>query len=120
MDQATKAALLSALLFPGWGQMYLKAYVRGVVFMIPALAGSALLAYSVILAGFGALPSVARQKDLSFMEAVVSLMLQAFQTINYRMFFPLLALLLILWALSIIDAYQLGKKIMMPATDADR
>ncbi len=110
MNQATKAALLSALLFPGWGQMYLKAYVRGLVFIIPAVLGSALMAYSVILAGFGALTSVARQKELTFAEAIASLILQAFQTINYRMFFLLLALLLMLWVLSIIDAYQLGKK----------
>ena len=39
MNKAIKAALLSALLFPGLGQMYLKRYVRGLIPMVLILAG---------------------------------------------------------------------------------
>ena len=48
MDKATKAALFSALLFPGWGQFYLKRYKRGLFFIVPVLIGTLALAWSII------------------------------------------------------------------------
>ncbi len=39
MKTAVKAALLSALVFPGLGQMYLKRYVRGLIPMVLTLTG---------------------------------------------------------------------------------
>ena len=43
MKKAIKAALLSALVFPGVGQMYLKRYVRGLIPMVLILAGLGML-----------------------------------------------------------------------------
>ncbi|WP_426161962.1 hypothetical protein [Pseudoduganella sp. R-34] len=48
MKQSTKAALISGLGFPGLGQMLvLKRTVRGLVFMLPALAVFGWLMYGV-------------------------------------------------------------------------
>ena len=44
MSKSTKAALLSALLFPGTGHFFLKKHILGVV-----LAGTALVALSVVV-----------------------------------------------------------------------
>lgn len=41
MDRSTKAALLSALVFPGAGQLFLKCHLRALLFFTPA-AGAAL------------------------------------------------------------------------------
>ena len=38
MDRSVKAALLSALVFPGAGQLYLKRGTRALLFIVPALA----------------------------------------------------------------------------------
>ncbi|MFH2119839.1 MAG: hypothetical protein ABIJ25_05510, partial [Pseudomonadota bacterium] len=43
MKSAIKAALLSALVFPGLGQMYLKRYVRGLIPMVLTLTGLGVL-----------------------------------------------------------------------------
>jgi hypothetical protein len=38
MQRSTKAALLSGLVFPGVGQIYLKRHLRACLFLVPALA----------------------------------------------------------------------------------
>lgn len=40
MDRSSKAALLSALVFPGVGQWYLRRRLRALLFALPALAGA--------------------------------------------------------------------------------
>ena len=64
MDRSVKAALLSALVFPGVGQLFLKRTVRAMVFLLPALIaacyfGNAILQPVMAIAadlGSGALP----------------------------------------------------------------
>ncbi len=48
MDRSVKAALLSALVFPGVGQLFLKRPGRALVFLLPALAAGAYFASSVM------------------------------------------------------------------------
>jgi hypothetical protein len=48
MTRSTKAALLSALIFPGIGHMVLKQYLRGSVLMIFALIASSVIVTVVI------------------------------------------------------------------------
>ncbi|MBU3931294.1 MAG: hypothetical protein KKF01_02445, partial [Proteobacteria bacterium] len=43
MKTAVRAALLSAFVFPGLGQMYLKRYLRGLIPMILVLIGLGIL-----------------------------------------------------------------------------
>jgi multisubunit Na+/H+ antiporter MnhE subunit len=40
MDRSIMAALLSALVFPGAGHLYLRRMARGCIFLVPALAAS--------------------------------------------------------------------------------
>src|SRR5688572_28082988 len=52
MDRSLTAALLSALVFPGAGQFYLKRPWRACLFMLPALAAAVLFVRQVMaLAG---------------------------------------------------------------------
>ena len=121
MDKATKAALFSAILFPGWGQIYLKHYKRGLVFILPILGGTVMLAWTIISAGAAIIKAVPFKKEAFRISDVLSVTIRAFQSIDLTFFLLMIALLLFLWLISIADAYQLGKKLMeAPTTAADQ
>lgn len=120
MDKATKAALFSALLFPGWGQFYLKQFLRGLFFIVPVLVGSLLLAWSIIQASISIIKAAPFKKGTVQVDQVFQVTINALKTINISFFLIVLLLIVLLWILSVIDAYQLGKKLTTePATDAD-
>jgi TM2 domain-containing membrane protein YozV len=48
MKRSTKAALLSGLVFPGVGHLYLKKYVRGVVLVLAALVAFSIITSTVM------------------------------------------------------------------------
>ncbi len=121
MDKTTKAALFSAILFPGWGQIYLKRYKRGLVFILPILAAMMMLAWTIIAAGAAIIKTAPFKKGAVQVSDVLSVTVRAFQSIDLMFFLLMIALLLFLWLLSIVDAYQLGKKLSLaPTTAADQ
>jgi hypothetical protein len=121
MDTATKAALFNALLFPGWGQFYLKRYKRGLVFLLPFLFGIIVLAWMVIHVGANIIKVAPFKKGTVQLTQVIDVSLKALKTIDLRYFLLMLLLIALLWLLSIIDAYQLGKKMIPSArTDTDQ
>lgn len=109
MNHATKAALYSALLFPGWGQIYLKHYKRGLVFIIPVLVGTLALAWSVIQVAAGIIKAAPFKKGTVQFVNVIQVTVDAFKKLDFSYFAIMLILIAILWILSIFDAYQLGK-----------
>ena len=120
MNKATKAALYSALLFPGCGQMYLKHHARGMIFALSVLAGTFLLAWIVISAGAAIIHSAPFKKGTVQIVDVISVVVKSFQSIDLKIFLLMVILLLILWVLSIWDAYLLGtKQAAQATTDAD-
>ena len=118
MDKATKAALFSAMLFPGWGQFYLKRFKRGLVFLIPVFIGSLLLAWTIIQASINIIKATPFKKDTVQLGNVIQVTVDALKTINLSYFLLMLLLMILLWILSVVDAYQLGKK-LTPATTID-
>ncbi|GAB6267344.1 MAG: hypothetical protein STSR0002_00840 [Smithella sp.] len=50
MNKAIKAALFNALLFPGWGQIYLKQYKKSILIISAVMAGTLSILWSVIQA----------------------------------------------------------------------
>ncbi|MRR17275.1 MAG: hypothetical protein EG826_12545 [Deltaproteobacteria bacterium] len=112
MDTATKAALFNALLFPGWGQFYLKRYKRGLIFLLPVLFGIIVLAAMVVHAGATVIKAAPFKKGTVQLIQIMDVTLKALKTIDLRYFLLMLILIALLWLLSIIDAYQLGKKMM--------
>jgi len=119
MDEAKKAALLSALLFPGWGQIYLKHYKRGLIFLISVLIGTISLAIAVILSGMAVIKTAPFQKGTVQFADVIRVCMKSFDTIDLKFFLLMILLLVLLWILSVIDAYQLGKKMASKATTAE-
>ena len=108
MDHAKKAALFNALLFPGCGHFYLKRYARGLVFLLPVLAGTLVLAWMVIGVGLSIIKAAPFRKGTVQLENILQVTLDALRNVEYFSFLLLLFPILILWILSIVDAYYLG------------
>lgn len=116
MDKSTKAALYSALLFPGWGQFYLKCYKRGLVFFLPVLMGSIALAWSVVRAGSAIIQAAPFKKGTVQVADIVRVSADALKAVDLSYLLLMLLLVAALWILSIVDAYQLGKKMVTIST----
>lgn len=116
MNKATKAALFSAILFPGWGQFYLKRYKRGLIFIVPVMAGILALVWAVVQVGITIIKAAPLKKGTVQLVNVIQITEDALKAVDYSYFILLLILIGVFWILSIIDAYQLGKKIMTATT----
>ena len=119
MDKARKAALYSALLFPGWGQIYLKHYKRGLIFILSVLVGTMSLAVTIIVSGAAIVKAAPFKKGAVQFSDVINVCVKSIEAIGLKSLFLMILLLLLLWILSIVDAYLLGKKIASSTIAAD-
>jgi hypothetical protein len=114
MNKAIKAALLSALVFPGSGQLYLKRYWRGLMMMTLVVLA---LAVMIVRATVVALDSLRiMQVDGKAMD--VSAISHLAETSSANIFTDntaILVALVVCWVFSIVDAYRIGKR-DLPAT----
>ena len=107
MNTAIKAALLSGLVFPGSGQIYLKRYWRGLIIMF--LAGLSLviivaMAAGAALEGIKAMQIEGKAADLNAM-AKMAAKSPTDTASNYWTIF-----IVCCWIFSVIDAYRIGKR----------
>lgn len=108
MKRSTKAALLSGLIFPGIGHLFLRHYVRGTV-----LALAALLATSIIVSSAyqQALAIVARIESGDIpLDPVAIAAMASNSSAGSNGFVETAALIVLLasWLLGIIDSCRLG------------
>jgi hypothetical protein len=108
MKKSTKAALLSALVLPGAGHIYLKKYISGFV-----LAGAALSAlyYLISKATEDALKIVEQIQNGSVpLDATSITELVSMQTAGAESQLPDIAtaIVMICWVIGIIDSYRVG------------
>ena len=120
MKPAVKAALLSAFLFPGVGQIYLKRYLRGLAFLIPALGGIAIIVVNFVRAVWESLNMIGvggGAIDPAVIDRVV-------RSTDYTG--TISSIIIGLWTFSVIDAYYVGKgksiksKSMSPPTTTSK
>jgi len=108
MKKSFKATILSAFIFPGLGQLYLKRYRQGLVLIL------------IVLAGFGYLIWKATVLALNRMEGVMHSGAINIRVLKDAVEFPdagaswfevVIALLIICsWIVGIVDAYISGRK----------
>ena len=110
MDKAKKAALFSALLIPGWGQIYLKYYKRGLAFIVPVLMGILAMVWMVVQVGMAIIRAAPVAKETVQISNAVRITSDAIKVIDLFTFLLIFSLIVALWILSIVDAYLLGKK----------
>jgi hypothetical protein len=103
-----KAALLSGLVFPGVGHLYLRRYLRGVLLA----AGAAALSYFLISVAVNSAFDIAgkiQSGDVPLnAESVSELVSEASQS-NERSTDIATMILLALWAIGIVDSYREGR-----------
>jgi TM2 domain-containing membrane protein YozV len=119
MNTARKAALFNLLLFPGWGQIYLKRYKKGIAIILTFIAAILFVLWSIVQATIAFLKISPFKKGTVTIEAVLKLTVNSIKALNLTYFFLLLFLVVLLWAFSIIDAYQTGKKEMTKYSTTD-
>ena len=110
MKTATKAALLSGLVFPGTGQIYLKRARRGLTIMALACSGIAIIVWMTIVRMLAALEQIQNQLNQVDMTTISNVALAS--SADHTSIYYKLTLLFIAccWIFSIIDAYRIGKK----------
>ena len=118
MKTAIKAALLSALVFPGVGQMYLKRYVRGLIPMVLTLTGLGVWIAQATVGALQELEKMQSQGGLVDLNAVANRAVASSASGDW--YSPLIVpMIVVCWLFSVIDAYMLGKG-KEPPTDQDR
>jgi hypothetical protein len=110
MRTEIKAALFSALLFPGWGQIYLKKYNRGIAIILPILAGMVSMCWDVVQVAIDILKASPLKKGTVDLPAVVKLSLNSVKTLDSVYFSLTFLFIVLLWIFSIVDTYLLAKK----------
>jgi len=110
MQKSTKAALLSALIFPGAGHMYLKKYVRGILLF----AVSSLALYSLIAKTVESALQIVDKIQSSYVEPDVAALIElvakqltdtghGVMSLDFA-----LAIFTLCWLIGIIDSYRVG------------
>jgi hypothetical protein len=121
MKPAVKAALLSALVFPGLGHIYLKRYGRGIVLVLLVLSG---FGYAVGTATMSALDNLRKMQRMGpvDMSALPDLAASSAASSSSSPFSDVILVLVVCcWLFSIIDSYRMGKKPNSPgATPGNR
>jgi len=109
MKKSTKAALLSALVFPGVGNFYLKRYISGAV-----IAGAALMALYVLISNavHRALEIVDKlqrgeiQPDMAVITELVSKQPAGTEALLINI---ATVVLILSWIIGMVDAYRCGR-----------
>lgn len=113
MNLATRAVWFNALLFPGWGQIYLKRYKRGLLIIAGIVACVFSIFWSIIQAVLDIFKINPLRKGVASFSAIVQLLIDAIKALNLFYLWLTLFFMMLLWILSIIDAYLIGKKEMV-------
>jgi hypothetical protein len=114
MHKATKAALISALIFPGCGHFYLKSKLRGAVFSVFS-AGClyVLVSFAMDIANDISEKLISGEIPLDARRLITEISSQLNGSAGET---PSLASLLLLgcWGIAIIDSFILGRKLAEP------
>lgn len=109
MKKSSKAALLSALLFPGVGQMYLKRYLRGLLPMVLVLTGLGVLITRATLRALEVLDKMQASGGAIDMNVASNLAVTSVASGD-----PYSSVIVLVisccWIFSVVDAYRLGKE----------
>lgn len=110
MTHALKGALLSGLVYPGLGQISLKLYLRGTVFLLAATLG---LVSAVVQASRIALEIIGKidlGRGVVGLDQIIQASHQAVTEAGTSRFNIAIALILFSWVVSTVDAFLLGRR----------
>ena len=111
MKISSKAALLSAFVFPGVGQFYLKRHWRGLFIMLFVFTGLGYMIWSATVAALSVLDDavVKLQVDTKSLQELLNIAGSKILTIDpYHD--AVFYLIVCFWIFAVIDAYIIGKE----------
>ncbi|HWV16489.1 MAG TPA: hypothetical protein VN030_13735 [Cellvibrio sp.] len=118
MKKSTKAALYSALIFPGAGLYLLKHYVRGNVFLLPALAAILYVIYGITTVTRELSEKVAQNPNAFLDISKLSSDISASIAVHIPFYHQAISLFVLSWIISTISSYFAGKKQELDDTKA--
>jgi len=110
MNNSLKGVLLSGLVFPGLGQVFLKHYKRGVFIMLTVLVSSSVIVIEAVQKAFTILEKIESEGGIIDMNTISNAATQASTTPDSLMFSFALLLIIFCWIIGIVDAFRIGKK----------
>lgn len=108
MSKAVKAALLSALLFPGAGHLYLKLYRRATVLMVIGLVSFTTLVIAASLQALELLEQITAQYGNITTDQLLDLAAQASTSSDSTTLSIASWVFVATWLIGLIDAYRSG------------
>jgi|SRR5215471_1372875 len=108
MSYSIKAALLSGLVFPGVGHLYLKRWLRGCLLA----AGAAVVTYFLVSVAVNSAMDIAAKIEgggVPLDAAAISALVSKASQKNERSTDIATVILLALWAIGIVDSYREGR-----------
>jgi hypothetical protein len=110
MTQAIKAALLSALVFPGAGYFFLKRYIRGLVVTSATVASLYFLISGLVTQALRITEKIQRGEVQPDIQAITDLVTAQTTGSDVRVITIVSYGLLIVWLFCIVDSYRIGRK----------
>ncbi|MFA7554293.1 MAG: hypothetical protein WCY88_08585 [Spongiibacteraceae bacterium] len=110
MSKALKAALLSGLLIPGAGHLYLKHYPRGITLIAISLACVSALVIEATHQAMKILEQLQAQGGVVSADRIIELATQASASNNGQLSSIASIALVACWLIGLLDAYRLGKR----------
>ena len=111
MKISHKAALLSAFVFPGIGQFYLKRHWRGLFIMLFVFTGLGYMIWSATVAALSVLDDamVKLRVGATNLQEIASIVRSKISTAN-PYYDAVFYLIICFWIFAVIDAYIIGKE----------
>ena len=111
MKASYKAALLSALVFPGVGQLYLKKYWRGLIILFFVVAALGYLIWSATVSAMNRLDDVMLKMQGGTATPPVLTNIDGSKLLTAVPYYDaVFSFICFLWILAILDAYRIGKQ----------
>ena len=110
MNNALKGALLSGLVFPGAGQVFLKHYKRGIVLMVTVFIGMAAIVVIAVQQALNIFEKIISEGGIIDMNTISNSATQATIFSGSLIINALWLFIFICWIFGTIDAYRIGRK----------
>ena len=111
MNRSVKGALLSALVFPGVGQIWLKLYIRGIALIVVVLAAAAVVVKKAAQQAFAVLEKI--ESEGGAVDIVAILRSASHPPDSSQATTLACGLIVLCWIVGIVDAYVMGRKMDM-------
>ncbi len=109
MKKSSKAALLSALIFPGVGHLYLKKYFSGIILLGLSLAGILYIISVTVDRAFQIVDKIQSGAISPDVDAITQALAQQSGGAGANFLNAATMIVVVCWVVGIVDSYRLGR-----------